>query len=56
MKLQKICKTCNKPFSISDKEQEWLKSKNLKLFEHCRHCRKRRKRKKNFQEDKKNGK
>ena len=40
--IKVVCKDCNKPFSISDKEQEWLKEKGLKPFKRCKECRKKR--------------
>ena len=41
-RLQKVCKECNKPFSINDKQQEWLKVRELQMFERCRECREKR--------------
>lgn len=41
-RLLKICKECNKPFSINDKQQEWLKSRELQMFERCKECREKR--------------
>ena len=40
---QRICKTCNKPFSITDGELEWLKEHKLLPFTHCSSCRRTRK-------------
>lgn len=42
IRVTKLCKTCNKPFSISKGELEWLKQKDLKPFERCYECRKKR--------------
>lgn len=36
---QRICKTCNRPFSISDNELAWLETRGLKPFTHCSKCR-----------------
>lgn len=36
---QRICKTCNRPFSISDNELAWLEHRGLKPFTHCSECR-----------------
>ena len=36
---QRICKTCNRPFSISDNELAWLEARGLKPFTHCSECR-----------------
>ena len=41
-RLQRVCRTCQKPFSISPAEQLWLKDRELKPFTHCKECRKRR--------------
>jgi uncharacterized protein with PIN domain len=41
-RISKVCKDCNKPFSISDKEQEWLRENNLSEFERCSQCREKR--------------
>lgn len=40
--VTKTCKTCNKPFSISKGELEWLERRGLKPFERCPECRKKR--------------
>lgn len=56
---QRICKTCNKPFFISEGEMEWIKAHNLAPFTHCKHCRRMRKKWKKEKEQKeamKNGK
>ena len=39
----KTCKDCNKPFSISGNELEWLKNIGLTPFKRCSECRKKRK-------------
>ena len=39
MRIIRKCKTCQKPFSISQKEAVWLKEKGLELFAHCAECR-----------------
>lgn len=36
---QRICKTCNRPFSISENELAWLEARGLKPFTHCSECR-----------------
>lgn len=36
---QRICKTCNRPFSISENELAWLDARGLKPFTHCSECR-----------------
>ena len=41
-RLLKVCKECNTPLSINDKQQEWLKVRGLQMFEHCKECRERR--------------
>ena len=41
-RLLKVCKECNKPFSINDKQQAWLNKRNLQMFERCRECREKR--------------
>lgn len=38
-RLERTCKRCNKPFSISSSEQKWLKDHNLEFFTHCKTCR-----------------
>lgn len=47
---QRICKTCNKPFSITDGELEWLKEHKLLPFTHCSSCRRTRKKAKKMKE------
>ena len=42
IRINKICKTCKKPFSISKGELEWLEKKGLAPFERCPECRKKR--------------
>jgi hypothetical protein len=42
IRVTKTCKTCKKPFSISQGEMQWLKDKGLLPFEHCTECRKKR--------------
>lgn len=42
-RMNVICKDCNKPFSISEEEQNWLKERNLQPFKRCKECRKKRK-------------
>lgn len=49
---QRICKTCNKPFSISEGEMKWIKEHNLAPFTHCKHCRMMRKKLKKQKEQK----
>jgi len=41
-RINKICRSCNKPFSIADKEAMWLKDHGLALFTRCSECRKKR--------------
>ena len=41
-RLEVVCKDCNKPFSISDAEQKWLKDNGLQNFKRCKECRKKR--------------
>ena len=41
-RVMKTCKTCKKPFSISQGELDWLEKKGLAPFEHCSECRKKR--------------
>lgn len=54
---QRICKTCHKPFSITEGELQWLKDHKLLPFTHCSSCRKARKKlKKQNKEAQKNGK
>ena len=36
------CKDCNKPFTISAEELDWLSSKGLQPFKRCKACRKKR--------------
>jgi len=42
LRINKVCRSCNKPFSISEKELNWLEERDLKPFEHCKECRARR--------------
>lgn len=53
---QRICKTCNRPFSISDEELTWLKSRGLKPFTHCSACRRARREQNNKEKRNNNGK
>ena len=41
-RLNRICRMCNKPFSISEKEQEWLTKHGLDFYTHCGECRRKR--------------
>lgn len=41
-RVQKICKSCHKPFSITKGELDWLKEKGFQPFERCSECRKKR--------------
>lgn len=42
MRIVKSCKECQKPFSVSEEELNWLKEKGLAPFERCSECRKKR--------------
>ena len=42
-RIDVICKECNKPFSISEEEQAWIKERGLALYKRCADCRKKRK-------------
>ena len=44
--MKVTCKDCNKPFTISVKEQGWLKEKGFQPFKRCKECRLKRKQKK----------
>lgn len=54
-RVQKVCKECHKPFSISDGELNWLKEKGLMPFERCSACRKKRRDEKKAKENRNNG-
>lgn len=53
---QRICKTCNRPFSISDNELAWLEARGLKPFTHCSECRASRREQKEQEKRNNNGK
>ena len=38
-RFHRICKICNRTFSISDNELAWLEARGLKPFTHCSECR-----------------
>jgi len=39
MTIDKVCRDCNKMFSISPQEQDWIASKGFKLYTRCKECR-----------------
>lgn len=53
---QRICKTCNRPFSISENELAWLEHRGLKPFTHCSECRAARREQKEQEKRNNNGK
>jgi len=44
--VDRVCRRCNKLFSISKGESDWLKERGFELFAHCPECRKIRKKEK----------
>ena len=42
LRIEKTCKECKKPFSITKDELTWLEEKGLAPFERCSECRKKR--------------
>lgn len=54
-RIQKVCKECHKPFSISESELNWLKSKGFMPFERCSECRRKRRDEKKAKENRNNG-
>lgn len=54
-RVQKVCKVCHKPFSISQGELDWLKEKGFMPFERCSECRKKRREAKKAKEENKRG-
>lgn len=42
-RIQKICRDCKKPFSLTAEHMKWFEDRNLKPYTRCSECRKKKK-------------